>query len=407
MISMFKTLYLCYFGLREPLVQTQVLPYLREINKLENLKVSLLTFEPDFKEKWTPEQIAAEKKKFAGEGIDWYCLPYHKRPSAPATFFDVLNGARFIVNLSGREKIDFLHARAHIPMLIALFAQKIIKSRIVFDIRGLMAEEYVDAGVWSENSKPFRLIKYVERKGIEKASQIVVLTRRMRDLLVKRGWKKEEKIEVIPCCVDFARINQTGEKIEKNDRFEMIYAGSTTGLYLLREMGNFFLELKKRKPEAFFRILTASPPQIVRDMFRELRIEENDFAVAKVSPAEVPQYLKKARLGISLRKPTFSQIAASPTKIPEYLACGLPVVSNCGIGDTDEFLEKNKVGVSLKNFSQNDMARAADEIFEILNTNEIVSKCVRAAHQYFHLSAVGGESYRNVYRRLVANEISR
>jgi hypothetical protein len=26
-----KTLYLCYFGLREPLVQTQVRPYLREL----------------------------------------------------------------------------------------------------------------------------------------------------------------------------------------------------------------------------------------------------------------------------------------------------------------------------------------------------------------------------------------
>jgi len=30
---MAKTLYICYFGLREPLVQTQVLPYLREIGK--------------------------------------------------------------------------------------------------------------------------------------------------------------------------------------------------------------------------------------------------------------------------------------------------------------------------------------------------------------------------------------
>ncbi len=61
------TLYLCYFGLREPLVQTQVLPYLREIKKIDDLKVSLLTFEPDFKEKWTAEQIEVEKKKLAGE----------------------------------------------------------------------------------------------------------------------------------------------------------------------------------------------------------------------------------------------------------------------------------------------------------------------------------------------------
>jgi hypothetical protein len=31
---MTRTLYICYFGVREPLVQTQVLPYLREIGDL-------------------------------------------------------------------------------------------------------------------------------------------------------------------------------------------------------------------------------------------------------------------------------------------------------------------------------------------------------------------------------------
>src|SRR5437764_999195 len=43
---MIHTLYVCYFGIREPLVQTQVLPYLRQLQS-ENLRVSLLTFEPN------------------------------------------------------------------------------------------------------------------------------------------------------------------------------------------------------------------------------------------------------------------------------------------------------------------------------------------------------------------------
>ena len=42
-------LYICYFGLREPLVQTQVLPYLRQLRS-EKLQVSLLTFEPRLNE---------------------------------------------------------------------------------------------------------------------------------------------------------------------------------------------------------------------------------------------------------------------------------------------------------------------------------------------------------------------
>ena len=41
-----RTLYLCYFGLREPLVQTQVLPYLRQLSR-GGIDVGLLTFEPN------------------------------------------------------------------------------------------------------------------------------------------------------------------------------------------------------------------------------------------------------------------------------------------------------------------------------------------------------------------------
>ena len=61
---MFKTLYLCYFGLREPLVQTQVIPYLREISK-GGTEVSLLTFEPNPRQNWTKEQIETEREKLA------------------------------------------------------------------------------------------------------------------------------------------------------------------------------------------------------------------------------------------------------------------------------------------------------------------------------------------------------
>ena len=108
------TLYLCYFGLREPLVQTQVLPYLREIMK-DGIKVFLLTFKPNPREKWTVSEIEETKKKLAEEGIFWDFLTYHKRPSAPATLYDVLFGAIYVRRLIQREKIDVLHARVHTP----------------------------------------------------------------------------------------------------------------------------------------------------------------------------------------------------------------------------------------------------------------------------------------------------
>ena len=94
-VAAVRTLYLCYFGLREPLVQTQVLPYLRQLS-LAGIKVHLLTFEPGLTENSGGEaELDNQRKKLLTEGIKWFSLPYHKSPSLPATAFDIFAGARF------------------------------------------------------------------------------------------------------------------------------------------------------------------------------------------------------------------------------------------------------------------------------------------------------------------------
>ena len=390
-------LYICYFGLYEPLVQTQVLPYLREIAK-GGIQVHLLTFETKFKAVWTKESIETEKQKLLNDGIGWDFLIYHKYPSLPATIFDVLNGARFIRKKIKSQKINILHTRTHIPALMAMTAKILTPAKLIFDIRGLVAEEYVDGNIWRENSIPFRLVKAVERKALKHTSQVIVLTNRLKQYLVKNNLKNADKIEVIPCCVDFSRLDNS--KLQKNERFELIYAGSVTGLYLLEEMGLFFLELKKHRADAFFRILTATSANIVNDVFQKLNIKQTDYSVQRVEPSEVLSFMKKARAGISFRKPTFSQIAASPTKIPEYLAAGIPVISNFGIGDTDVIIESEKVGICVKSFDSEEYKRAVSELLTISSQTGISERCVEVAQHYFDLIEIGQKRYLKVYRKI-------
>jgi glycosyltransferase involved in cell wall biosynthesis len=394
-----KTLYISYFGIREPLVQTQVVAYLREIAG-GGVTVHLVTFEPNFKQSWTPEQIEEERKKLAAQGIRWHSLAYHKSPSVPATLYDVTVGARFIRKLVRCEGINVLHARGHIPVLMASIANAGRDCRIIFDIRGLVAEEYADAGIFGHGSPPFRAIKRIEKLGLKKAAQIVVLTNKMRDYLIEERSVKPEIIEVIPCCVDFSRLENAELKLSPSTRFELIYAGSVSGLYLLDEMCAFFLELKKRKPDAFFRILTKHPAEETAKAFQKLGIDDGDYEVLSVKPTEVGTYIKQASLAISFRKSTFAQIAASPTKIPEYLAVGVPVVSNAGIGDTDALIEREKVGVIVSDLSSEGYAQAVDKALELLRDASLYEKCVRVAHAGFDLKTVGRNGYLNVYKKL-------
>ena len=394
-----NALYICYFGLREPLVQTQVLPYLRQL-AAANIRMHLLTFEPGLADKWSEAELVHQRSALHQQGIRWSVLPYHKRPSLPATLYDIYAGARFAAALARREGINMLHARAHVPMAMALLAQRSTPVKLIFDIRGLMAEEYVDSGIWKERSLPFRLVKALERTGIRRADQIVVLTERLRDWMIVNKLKPANQIQVIPCCVDFGRFRDAAPERSNSNKFEVVYAGSLLGLYLVEEMGRFFKALKGLRPNAFLRILSVSSPGHGTGALQRAGLNEDDFEITAAAPDQVPTYLEQAHLGISFRKATFAQIAASPTKIPEYLAAGLPVVCNLGIGDMDELVERERVGVVLQSFDQQSYEAAAARAVAIVEDPRISDRARQVAKRYFDLETVGGPGYVDVYRKL-------
>ena len=240
-----KSLYICYFGVREPLVQTQVIPYLKEILK-DGVKISLLTFEPEFSKKWSKAEIEAQTKELAKEGIVWTCLSYHKRFSAVATLYDVLSGAWFIWKTIQREKIDILHCRIHVPALMGIIARKLSfshKAKLLFDIRGFFPEEYVDAGTWKKNGWLYKSVKQIEKWLVKEADGFVVLTEKAREILFpeskETGFDKcGRPVEVIPCCVNYEIFVDNEENKRENvrkrlgldKRFVIAYTGSLGGL---------------------------------------------------------------------------------------------------------------------------------------------------------------------------------
>jgi hypothetical protein len=108
------TLYLSYFGLREPLSQTQALPYLRELVR-GGIGVHLLTFESGGNRAWNDGEREEWRARLESQGIQWRSLDYHKWPSLPATLYDIAYGALTAVRMVRRERIDALHARGYVP----------------------------------------------------------------------------------------------------------------------------------------------------------------------------------------------------------------------------------------------------------------------------------------------------
>jgi glycosyltransferase involved in cell wall biosynthesis len=400
-----KTLYICYFGIREPLVQTQVLPYLRELGKDGQISVSLLTFEPNRSEADLSdfEKIGSD---LGSESIDWKWLPYHKRPSAIATAWDVFCGVRAIQrSISG---LDFLHARSHVPMLMAAIARKLSrdKPKIIFDIRGFMPEEYADAGVWNPDGAMFRLAKRIEGWLMRQADGFVVLTEKARSLVFP---VERRPVEVIPCCVDMkkrfnfdrARLrNEMREKLGITDRYVIVHAGALGGLYLTDRIAELLAAARDEDPSAFAMFLTQSDPMLIRPLLVERGFDEKDMLLTKVPPGEIAAYLCAADVGLSFVKSSYATQSRSPTKIPEYLACGLPIIANAGVGDVDELIDNYSIGSIVRSFDFEGYMRALEDIKTFGN---IEDRCREAAKTEFDLESVGGVRYRRLYSRLTSS----
>ena len=281
-----RALYICYLSLEDPLVHTQVVAYLGGLAEAGHT-VHLLTFDPRL-DAATRRELESEAA--ASSGVAWHSLRYHKRPSLPATVFDALAGAAAAARIVKRHRLDAVHARNHVPLATALIVRRLTGCRLIFDVRGLMAEEYVDAGRWREDGVPYRLTRSVQRAGLRRADGVVTLTDAVRPHLF--GPDRRPRTEVIPCCADLERLEEqsgareaTRRELGIGDRRVMVYVGKFTGWYMEREMVDFFAAARRLDPALVFLVLTQADQDVLRRELARAGIRDEDARVTRAEPA--------------------------------------------------------------------------------------------------------------------------
>jgi glycosyltransferase involved in cell wall biosynthesis len=408
-----RVLYISYNGMLDPLGQSQVIPYLRELGRV-GVGFTLLSFERA--QAWEGEGLARREElqhRLAEDNIDWHYLRYHQKPSLPATIYDVLLGVRVASKLVRQKKIELVHARSHIPATIALALKKRFHLKMIFDVRGLMAEEYLDAGHWRERSIPFRLSKRMERRALAASDGVVTLTHAIWPIMKEwDGLRGRDVVhEVVPCCVDLEKFGfdletRRARRAELNlrDRFTLVYSGSIGGWYLMDEMADFFLALRKHRPDAHFLWLTQGNRSLVDNLMSKRGIGQEHYTVRATASGDVPAYLSASDLGIAFYKPAFSRLATSPVKITEYLACGLPIVLNKGIGDSAALITEERLGALVNDFTTDNYQSAANVVLKMLDdVDEVRSRARHAAEKLFDVRTIGLQRYADLYERVLSS----
>jgi glycosyltransferase involved in cell wall biosynthesis len=391
----------------EPLGQSQVIPYLRQLTS-EGVRFTLLSFERA--PAWGTEGLLKCKelqRSLAEDGIEWHRLRYHKRPSLPATLYDIAAGIASGQALVRRNRIEMVHVRSTVPAAIALGLKKLLGIKMIFDVRGLVADEYVDADHWEKAGIKYRLTKSMELRCLAACDGVVTLTESIWQIMKEWPELRERKLahRVVPCCVDLerfrfdegARAHRRAE-LEVEDKFVLVYSGSVGGWYLTDKMADFFAVLLILRPDAHFLWLTNNGRDQVDAVFRGMGVSTDRYTIKPVSSGDVPSYLSASDSGISFVKPCFSKLASSPTKNAEYLACGLPLVINAGIGDSDSLVLREGVGALVNRFTNQEYAAAASTILGLHGDVDSMRSNSRAvAKKLFDVRVIGRERYARLY----------
>jgi hypothetical protein len=276
-----------------------------------------------------------------------------------------------------------------------------------------MAEEYVDAGHWRRNSLPFLLTKKMEKRAFAAADGLVTLTNRIWPIIREWDGLRNRSVahEVVPCCADLNRFQFDAAEREAvrsrlglTGRFVVVYSGSIGGWYMTDEMADFFAAVIEDKADVHALWLTPSGHAIVRSLMRARGVSDERYTVIAAESQDVSSYLSAADAGLAFIKPCFSKLASSPTKNAEYLACGLTLIINADVGDSDNLITEEGVGQLLKEHSRESYVSSLKNLRAQTRDVEATRRHSRSvAERLFNVSGVGLERYSRLYNKVLSD----
>ncbi|MEO8399261.1 MAG: glycosyltransferase [Ignavibacteriaceae bacterium] len=402
-------LFISYDGMTDPLGQSQVIPYLAGLTRY-GYSFTILSCEKPTRFAKHKTYVESLLKPY---NIKWAFIPYHKNPPVFSSIYDVMMLRKKARTLHIKEKFYMVHTRAGIPSLIGLWMKKKFGIKFMHDIREFYADSRVEGGMWDINNYFYKWIfSYFKRKENEEIANcdgIVCLTYAAEKIIKQwPQYNKQIPLEVIPCSVDLdlfdpAKINEEKKETLKKEvnikegDFIISYLGSIGGWYLTDEMMKFCKIVSDKISNAKFLFITPHQHEIIFETAAKFKIPHDKIIVKHAQRDEVPLFLSLSNYSLFFIKPCYSKQSSSPTKHGEIMAMGIPVITNSGVGDVAEIVEKNNSGIVMYKLDEEQFQMTAEIIFKEISFDKIAIR--NGAKEYYNLeSAI--EKYRKIYNNL-------
>ena len=401
---MANILYISLTGMTEPLGRSQVLEYLIDLSK--NNDISLISFErvKDLDNKNEIEKI------IKSNNIKWDYFIYSNRFGIFSSLAQLTKAIIIGIRIIPRKKIEIIHARSFIPAVIGLILKKIFGVKLLFDIRGFAIDEKVDSGRLKKDSFLYKILKRIENYLYRKSDFIVTLTYASKNIISKNFNINENLIEVIPTCANknIFKVLDEKEKIlfkkslgyTESDKI-IIHTGTVSNRYDFDAEVKFFKKLYEVDKSWHFLIINKGEHKYIKEKLLMYGLPQESFKIKSSNFDDMNKYLSISNMSIFFIPPTYAKKAMSPTKFAENVACYLPSITNTGVGDMEYYLTKYNVGFLVDlNKLTNDLENEVNKIYQQIIDFKIDKKEFDLLFNTHFDKKIAIDKYNKIYERI-------
>jgi glycosyltransferase involved in cell wall biosynthesis len=396
---MIKVLYITYWGALEQLGQSLIIPSVKQL-ATKGVELTLISFEK-------PHDLAnmAEMQRvraiFEENNIEWIPLKYHKTPQVPAKVFDTAQGIALSVFKNVRKRFDIVHARNYNGGFIGFCLAHLLRAKFILHEDGFYPDEQFDGGIWTLNSRSYKVAKYLENKMYQRADGIIALSHRAKAIL-EQGYPNKPVI-FVPSCVDLDNFHlPETQPVFSDDEIKLVYIGSVGGRYILDKIGAFVATARKTGKNVTLKIFSKADTNLITQMLDAGGLERGAWSLEAVPYSEMPKRLTEYQAGLFFLTQGISEHGCSPTKIGEYWAVGLPVITSPKVSDTDDIINRDKVGVIVKEHTEDSYQQAFTELCKLLKDKDLSFRCRKSAENHYALAPACERQFA-LYQQLVEN----
>jgi len=353
-------------------------PYKFHVVSYEDPKFPLTKEQKELLEEW--------KKK----GLEWTPLKWHQGKELSKKFLDLVNGFFVVVKLR-LQGYKYITTLASIAGTYAYLYSIPLQLRLFMYSFEPHSEYGLDNGMWSKESKQYKITHYLEEKAAKSATVIASGTKFMEERL-RSEWKTEARFIKLPTVANDKKFifNQNHrDEIRKKlniseDTWLLYYPGKFGDLYYKEEFAWMYKWLKEEESKFHMLIVTPHKDEEIIELFEKAGVDRKDYTITHSDYVNIHKYHSAADFAIISVPSGPSKKFTSNIKTGEYLCSGLPFLITRGVSEDYIYAQEKNVGVVVDGFTKDEIKKALPKIRKYLmqDRNKLRNHCREVGLDY-------------------------